>query len=102
MWDTLLHKRIDVVIWRAGVPWLTEVKAVGGFSALGQALGYCDLWEREKGNQPKPIPCVVCAVCDPDLKPTFGRYGVNVVELPAEEAAGLLQVDVRSELASTS
>lgn len=81
MWQTLLMKRVDVLGWQGKVPWIIEVKPHGSFAALGQALGYCDLWEREKGTQPKPVPCVACAVLDPDLKPTFERYGVKVLSL---------------------
>lgn len=90
MWLTLLQKRVDVVAWRKGIPWLVEVKPQAGFAALGQALGYCDLWEREKGTQPKPVPCVCCAVCDRDLEATFSRYGVEVVSLPVEIAEQVL------------
>jgi len=82
MWATLLRKRVDAVGIVQGAPWLVEVKPVGSFAALGQALGYCDLWEREKGGTPKPVPVVVCAFLDADLGPTFLRYGVKVFVLP--------------------
>lgn len=91
MWQSLMMKRVDVVAWRAGVPWLIEVKPIAAFAALGQALGYGDLWEREKGPASKPMLAVCCAVCDCDLKPTFERYGVSVVSLPAELAASCVQ-----------
>jgi hypothetical protein len=90
MWASLLKKRVDVVAWIGKQPWLIEVKPIGSFAALGQALGYCDLWERENGTKPKPVPCVACALCDPDLIPTFERYGVKVFSLPLAEAEALL------------
>lgn len=82
MWETLLRKRVDAYSVVAGRPWLVEVKPIGSFAALGQALGYCDLWEREHGKRPQPLPVVVCAVIDRDLAPTFERYGVRVISLP--------------------
>lgn len=90
MWLTLLKKRVDVAATIDGVPWLIEVKPIAGFSALGQVLGYCDLWEREKGSKPKPVPCVCCALVDPDLVATFERYGVLVYALPRDQAERLL------------
>lgn len=96
MWLTLMCKRVDVVAWVAGQPWLIEVKPIGSFAALGQALGYCDLWEREKGNKPKPVPCVVCAYADPDLIETFERYGVRVISLPMEVRESCLEPSHRA------
>lgn len=90
MWLTLLKKRIDVVVHYENAVKLIEVKPIAGFSALGQALGYCDLWEREKGSKPKPVPCVCCAIVDPDLTPTFERYGVLVYALPRDLAEEIL------------
>lgn len=87
MWETLLKKRVDVVGMVGGIPWLIEVKPIGSFAGLGQCLGYCDLWEREKGAPPKPLPVLVCAFVDLDLAPTFERYGVRVISLPSELAA---------------
>jgi len=102
MWETLLRKRIDVVGWRRGVPWLVEVKPVAGFSALGQCLGYGFLWSKERGATPKPRLMTVCAVSDPDLMPVFALYGVSVVALPSEVAEALLAPQARREKGATT
>lgn|SRR5262249_22651668 len=91
MWDTLLKKRIDVVAWRDDGPWIVEVKPVASFGALGQCLGYRDMWDREKGNTPAARMACVCAVKDPDLMPTYVRLGVVVVALPDSVAEMVLR-----------
>lgn len=86
MWETLLKKRVDVVGIVLTRPWLIEVKPIGSFAALGQCLGYLDLWERERGADPKPLSVCVCAFVDLDLAPTFERFGVRVISLPTSYA----------------
>jgi len=86
MWETLLRKRVDVVGYsREGVT-IVEVKPIGGFAALGQCLGYLDLWTKEKPGPAKVQAMCVCAIVDPDLVPTFQRLGVRVVALPPDIA----------------
>ena len=90
MYETLLRKRVDVVGYsRAGVT-VIEVKPYGGFAALGQCLGYLDLWQRERPGPEKVQALCVCAILDPDLGPTFAKFGVRVVALPPDEAQHVL------------
>jgi len=96
MWLNLMKKRIDVVAWSGLMPTVIEVKPVGSFAALGQCLGYGYLWEQKHSKGPKPKLCCVCAICDPDLKPAFAAFGVQVVELsPSEAERVLMPVRVR-------
>jgi len=90
MWETLLRKRIDVIAWRNGVAWIIEVKPVASFAALGQCLGYGDMWKREKPKGQLVRLACVCAVRDPDLVPTYQRLGVEVVSLPESVALEVL------------
>lgn len=84
MWVELMRKRVDVVAWRSGVPWLIEVKGVASFSALGQCIGYRSLWWQERGRQPAPVAACVCAVTDPDLVRTYDENGVRMVPLSSD------------------
>lgn len=95
MWETLLRKRIDVVAWTGQQPTIIEVKPVGSFAALGQVLGYGQLWEEERPGGLKPGLCVVCGFSDPDLISTYERYGVALVSLPSALAESLLEVSQR-------
>lgn len=90
MWETLLRKRVDVVAWLGQSPTLIEVKDVSSFAALGQCLGYRELWKRERHQGASPSAVCVCAVADADLKPVFESYGVSVVALPEAEALRVL------------
>ena len=83
MWAALIKKRVDVVLWDGETPWLIEVKPVASFSALGQVLGYGDLWERERRSAHAPKLIVACRACDEDLRPTFGRFGIEVWTMPS-------------------
>ncbi len=82
MWETLLKKRVDVVAHTRKGEMLIEVKPVASFGGLGQALGYGDLWQRERGAWPHAGVAVVCEFVDPDLEATFRRFGVAVYTLP--------------------
>lgn len=90
MWETLLRKRVDVVGWQGKQVWIVEVKPVAGFAALGQCIGYRDLWKKERPGVSEPRAMCVCAIADPDLAVTFERQGVVVVSLPAAQAAEAL------------
>ena len=91
MWAELLRKRVDVVAWRGDVPWIVEVKPIASFAALGQCLGYRSLWMAERRPGAAPRAACVCAICDADLEPVFGEFGVSVFVLPPRwaDAVGL-------------
>ena len=84
MWDTLLRKRVDVIGWQGKQVWVVEVKPVASFAALGQCIGYRDLWKRERPGVCEPRAMCVCAIADPDLLKTFERAAVRVVSLPPD------------------
>lgn len=91
MWLTLLRKRVDVIAWTGDQATVIEVKPVGSFAALGQALAYAWLYKKEQRPKLPPIAAVCCAVVDPDLRPIFAAFGVQVLELPlalAQEGLG--------------
>lgn len=79
MWETLLKKRIDAVLFRAASIYTAEVKPTANMSALGQALSYAWLYASERSPSVPVLPMVVCARVDADLEPVFLKYGVLVV-----------------------
>lgn len=93
MWVTLRRKRIDAVGTDANGVVIVEVKPTASFSALGQLLGYADLWTRQRGSPAYPAMACVCWKVDPDLVPAFLRHGVRVVALRdlAPHVEGLLR-----------
>lgn len=81
MWLTLIRKRIDAVVFGGGKVWTIEVKPVAGMSALGQALTYRELWNREGRSETKARAMVVCSRVDDDVEELFTLFGVVVVVL---------------------
>lgn len=78
MWETLLKKRVDAVLVRSDSVWCCEVKPLANMSALGQALSYQFLWNKERTSEQKARAVVVCSRVDLDIEPVFEFYGVTV------------------------
>ena len=75
------RKRIDVVGRRGLDYWIIEVKPRAGAMALGQALFYSDLFEREFAVAGDVVPVIVTDVVDKDVLPAMERAGVVVCEV---------------------
>jgi hypothetical protein len=58
MWSAISSKRIDVVGYKEGEVWIIEVKPEAGLTALGQLVGYKQLYIRDF----KPVVKVECAL----------------------------------------
>lgn len=100
MWETLLKKRIDAVLFRTASIYTCEVKPTANMSALGQALSYAMLYQAERSPTVPVFPAVVCARVDADLEPVYLRYGVLVVVVDdSPESSGTI-LKVLGEVAS--
>jgi len=77
----LTEKRIDVVAKQDDVTWIFEVKDRAGFSALGQLLGYRELYLRDIEPGAEVELAVVTSMIDKDMEYVFGRYGIHVHEV---------------------
>ncbi len=74
--------KIDAVLQREGEVWIVEVKPSGHTSALGAALAYTIVAERDGLT---PFPLVAVVVTDrmsPDVKYAADALNVVVVEVP--------------------
>jgi hypothetical protein len=77
----LTMKRIDAVGYRQGEVWIFEVKPHAGLSALGQLIGYRDLYLK-KYNPTVPIKlAVVCETIDPDVKVLMEEKGIVIYQV---------------------
>lgn len=74
----LTQKRIDVVAWRQGIPWIFEVKPQAGLAAYGQLLAYRELWVRENPEKPIPQLAVVTDLLNPDEEYIYRKAGIYV------------------------
>lgn len=79
MWETLLKKRVDAVLFRETDIWCVEVKPLANMSSLGQCLSYAWLWNAEKQTPRVGVPVVVCSRIDADVEPIYLAYGALVI-----------------------
>lgn len=79
--------KIDAVARNAAEAWVIEVRPGAGSAALGAALTYTILADRD-GFAGRPlVPCVVTDSFHPDVKIAAADLDVLVIELPEPEDA---------------
>lgn len=78
MVTALTQKRIDVVGWNGDRPTIIEVKVRAGLSALGQVLGYIELFKSELPSFPNPRPMIVCEITTADDLKIFKSQSIPV------------------------
>ena len=81
-WQYSTALKIDVVLLRESEVWICEVKPSANVSALGAALCYTVLAERETLTTLPMLPVVITERASPDIKYGAERLGVTLVELP--------------------
>ena len=72
-------KRIDAVGYQSGQTDIIEVKPAATFSAIGQVLGYAQLYRAEYPAQPAVIPVLVTDWETPDIRQFAEISGVQLV-----------------------
>lgn len=78
----LTQKRIDAVGIRPDGIYIFEVKANAALSALGQLIGYHDLFIRDKGADNSPILNVVTDFISTDDKFLFNQHNIRMYTYP--------------------
>lgn len=84
MWLSLRRKRADVIVHTPTEILVIEVKPYLRMAALGQALSYRLLWEKEQGTGLPSVPCVVYAVGDSDVTYCADLLGVRLFQSPVD------------------
>lgn len=80
-WRDLTRKRIDAVAWSENNVFLIELKPRAGLSAIGQILGYSELWADLHDNDRRVRKAVICHSSDPDTLRVAEEAGVEIVIL---------------------
>lgn len=75
-------KKADVVIYFLNETLVAEVKPDAGLTALGQALGYTHLFQRDFPNAPHPHPTIITDKAQPDIPWLCVRLGILLLEVP--------------------
>jgi len=82
-WQYTTALRPDVIALRGQDVWLIEVKPSARASALGQALCYAVMAERDGAWSLPLVACVVTDQTTPDIRYCAAQLGVRLVEVPA-------------------
>lgn len=77
-WKDLTRKRIDCVAWDAADIYIIEVKPMASLGALGQLLGYSQLWEDFHNSGRRVRPLLVCSSLDPDTARVAQASGIEI------------------------
>jgi hypothetical protein len=85
-WRYSTALKVDVVLSREGEVWVVEVKPQAGVSALGGALCYATMAERDGFTADTIVPAVVTDRASPDIRYCAAQLGVTLVAVddPAE------------------
>ncbi len=74
----LTQKRIDAIGYHREEVWIFEVKPDAGLSALGQLLGYRDLYVKQFGEPKKLYLAIVTDRINPDEEYLFKKNGIRI------------------------
>lgn len=77
----LTTKRIDVLCFVDQRPRIIEVKQRAGLSAVGQLIGYRDLYHRQFPEQPIPEMFLVTDILQPDMRPVLLQSNIQYYEV---------------------
>jgi len=68
--------------WRDGVLWIFEIKPQAGLSALGQVLGYRELYRRDTGYEGEIKLAIVTDVLWEDIEYVYQKFDIVSFVLP--------------------
>ncbi len=78
----LYSKRIDVVIEDPKSIWIVEIKPHASLSAIGQVLGYSELFKRDHPEIAKPVfPMILTDRTGEDEKFMCNRFGIKIIHV---------------------
>lgn len=77
--SALYKKKIDVVAFKAGQPFIIEVKPNAGHSAVGQLLGYVELYKQDYLPAAEPKAIILTDSPAPDTKLLADKYGIKIL-----------------------
>lgn len=72
----LTTKRIDAIYFDNGQPVIVEVKRRAGLAAVGQLIGYRDLFMKTPGNEYDPSMLLVTDELQPDMPTILRQSGI--------------------------
>lgn len=82
MWRKNTAERIDVVGDRGDEHWVIEIRPNAKLGALGSAIGYVLLGQREPWTTLPLVPAVLTDNCSADFRWVADQLGVQVIIVP--------------------
>ncbi len=73
------QKRADAIAWLQDQADILEVKLRAGLNAVGQLVGYRELFMRDRPELPPPRLRIIALWADPDVEFVAGAQGVELV-----------------------
>lgn len=80
-WKYSTALKIDAVAYLPDATWVIEVKPAATVSALGAAIAYTLVADREKVFDTTLVPVIVCDYCQTDVRWAAGLLGVQIIEV---------------------
>lgn len=77
--EYLYYKKIDILAKKQGKITIIEVKKKAGASAIGQVLGYRDLYILDEKLSTKPSCVILTDEASPDLLHIAKKQGVEII-----------------------
>ena len=78
MAKSLTQRRVDLVCFVAGVPWIIELKQRANIHAIGQLLVYQNLYIKQFPHDPTPELAIVCKYAGYDLYSVLEQFKIHV------------------------
>lgn len=75
----LYQRKIDVVGWKKGVPFIVECKPRASTSALGQLAGYVMLYTRDYNPATPPKAILLTDERTPDIEMIARQMGIEII-----------------------
>lgn len=77
--NAMTQKRIDMVTWVYGQPGLWEVKIRASLGAVGQLIGYRELFAGTYPGAPQPTLTIIARRVDADTASVCSAQGIDVI-----------------------
>jgi hypothetical protein len=82
-WQYSTALKIDACAWLLDRVWIIEIKPQATVSALGAAVAYQLVAQRERAFDVPSLPVILCEYCHPDVRWCSTQLGVEVIEVGA-------------------
>lgn len=82
MWRAETAKRVDAIVRNDDEIWLCEVRPGAGLAAVGSAVGYGILSDKDPWTTLPIVLTIVTDQMDPDTKVVCEELEIQVIELP--------------------